>query len=99
MSNTYMSERALPERINERVKILAKLIGGNVKRLREEKNWDRLDLSFYAYMSDKTVERIEAGEDYNPTMRTMISLSIAFGVPIELLLEERRKLCEAEEVR
>ena len=90
-----MFDRALPDLVDKKLKLASTLIGGNVKRLRLEKKWDELDLSFYAYMSEMTVKRIEKGEDYNPTMKTMISLSIAFGVPVEKLIEEHCKLSES----
>lgn len=56
-------------------------IGHNVRRLREEKGWNQVELSFHADTSPSIVSLIENGKR-NPSTTTLAKIARALGVEV-----------------
>jgi DNA-binding XRE family transcriptional regulator len=59
-----------------------KQFGQAVKKLREEREYSQYYLADLCEIDRSSVQRIEAGQ-INPTLTTIISISVALEVPIE----------------
>ena len=64
-----------------------KMIGTNVKRLRQEKGFSQEKLSKLADVSLNTIFKIETEETPNPTIETVQKIARALGVGVEELLK------------
>ncbi len=65
-------------------------IGRRIKNLRDERGMKQNHLARKARISRWELSRIENGRVDNPTMRTLMGLADALGVPLSDLLEEGR---------
>lgn len=65
-------------------------IGKKLRKLREEKNITRKELSEKTYISEETIRRIEK-EDNDPRISTLYSLCENLDVDLQLLLNENKK--------
>ncbi len=62
---------------------MLKIIGGNVKRIRQEKGWTQVDLvgKIEAQIDTTNISRIEKGRT-NATIHTLFRISQALEVPL-----------------
>jgi transcriptional regulator with XRE-family HTH domain len=68
---------------------LVGVVGDNILRLRRETGWSIGELARRAGVGKATVSGLEAGEG-NPSIETLVSISVAFGVPFSALITARR---------
>ncbi len=71
-------------------------IGHNVRRLREEKGWNQVELSFHADTSPSIVSLIENGKR-NPSTATLAKIAGALGVEVVDLFPKARAPLPLEE--
>lgn len=69
------------------------VVGGNIRRLRAEAGWSIGELARRAGIGKATVSGLEAG-DGNPSIETLVSISVAFGVPFSALITAQRGTVE-----
>ncbi len=63
-------------------------IGTNIRALRKEKEWRRGDLAREAKVGHNAVDQLEDLVEINPTLSTLLKISLAFNVPFSRLLEK-----------
>lgn len=63
-----------------------KLIGNNVRKLRNERAMSQQDLADYCNIAKSTIQRIENGT-MNPTILMLRSISKVLGVDVENLIK------------
>jgi transcriptional regulator with XRE-family HTH domain len=64
---------------------LVGVVGHNIRRLRAEASWSIGELARRAGIGKATISGLEAG-DGNPGLETLVSISVAFGVPFSALV-------------
>jgi len=62
------------------------MLGEKVKKYRCERNMTKAELSRRTGLSVRSIEFIEKGKVYNPTLNTLIRLATTFGVKVEDLI-------------
>lgn len=63
-----------------------KLIGNNVRKLRNERGMSQQDLADYCNIAKSTIQRIENGT-MNPTILMLQSISKVLGIDVESLIK------------
>jgi len=56
--------------------------------LRVERSVSQKELAQRAGLSERTVQRIESGEQHNPPIRQLVNIAIALNVPLTSILED-----------
>lgn len=64
-----------------------KLIGNNVRKLRNDRGMSQQDLADYCNIAKSTIQRIENGS-MNPTILMLQSISKILGVEVESLIRD-----------
>lgn len=82
-SNLMRMKRKLHQAISE----CAINIGGNVKRIRIERDFTQQTLAFYADLERSTISNIERFNIDNITIRTLTKISLALDVKMIDLLQ------------
>jgi len=73
------------EQILSDMAILSKTISANIRKLRENKNWNQLDLASKAGIGSSNLAKIES-EKSVPKLLTLAKLAKSLDVPIDRLL-------------
>ena len=63
-------------------------IGENIRKLRQQKKMSQDRLSKKADLALNTIVKIEAGENPNPTLKTLQKIAKALGIEVEKLLRD-----------
>lgn len=65
-------------------------VGRKLKLLREEKNLTIKELSNLSHVGQSTICEIETGKSKNPISATLIKLSLALNIELNLLLSNQK---------
>lgn len=63
-------------------------LGGQIRSLREERNWSQRDLEAYSGVAQPNISQIEVG-DRDPSASTLMMLSDAFEQDIQIFHEKQ----------
>ena len=70
------------------LKVFYYKIGENIRKLRQQKKMSQDRLSKKADLALNTIVKIEAGENPNPTLKTLQKIAKALGIEVEKLLRD-----------
>ena len=74
---------------------VVEVVAANIRRLRTEAGWSIGELARRAGLGKATVSNLEAATA-NPSIETLVSVSVAFGVPFGVLITEPGPVVEVQ---
>lgn len=88
------SHSLLAQSDNEfRSEVIAQLqrlqIGQRIKKIREERKLSQSTLARMCRLSQSQIAKIESGITKNPTLETLLKVTIALGMEVKIIFEER----------
>jgi transcriptional regulator with XRE-family HTH domain len=70
---------------------ILRLLAARLKELRDAKDWSQEELAERAAMQRSYLADLERGHR-NPSIRTLVRLANAFGIPVSALIDEKGKI-------